>query len=125
LPVPAIEEVTDFINDFQTRGEFNKSLEVFSPELLTNLKNKFQELTGLNITETNIKRVADITAEQIQEIVSKEIFEAERRAEEKPIVSPERRKTPKPEKAEPRADITDDIKTLDESFNKITEEAVN
>ena len=124
LPVPAIEEVTDFINDFQTRGEFNKSLEVFSPELLTNLKNKFQELTGLNITETNIKRVADITAEQIQEIVSKEIFEAERRAEEKPIVSPERRKTPKPEKAEPRADITDDIKTLDESFNKITEEAV-
>ena len=124
LPVPAIEEVTDFINDFQTRGEFNKSLEVFSPELLTNLKNKFQELTGLNITETNIKRVADITPEQIQEIVSKEIFEAERRAEEKPIVSPERRKTPKPEKAEPRADITDDIKTLDESFNKITEEAV-
>ena len=124
LPVPAIEEVTDFINDFQTRGEFNRSLEVFSPELLTNLKNKFQELTGLNITETNIKRVADITAEQIQEIVSKEIFEAERRAEEKPIVSPERRKTPKPEKAEPRADITDDIKTLDESFNKITEEAV-
>jgi hypothetical protein len=124
LPVPAIEEVTDFINDFQTRGEFNRSLEVFSPELLTNLKNKFQELTGLNITETNIKRVADITPEQIQEIVSKEIFEAERRAEEKPIVSPERRKTPKPEKAEPRTDITDDIKTLDESFNKITEEAV-
>ena len=29
-----------------------------------------------------------------------------------------------PEKAKPRADITDDIKTLDESFNKITEEAL-
>ena len=124
LPVPAIEEVTDFINDFQTRGEFNRSLEVFTPELLTNLKNKFQELTGLNASPTNIKRVADVTPEQIEERVSREIFEAERRAEEKTIVSPERRKTPKPEKAEPRADITDDIKTLDESFNKITEEAV-
>jgi len=124
LPVPELDEVTDFINDFQTKGEFNRSLEVFSPQLLKNLKNKFQDLTGLNITETNIKRVADITPEQIEERVSKEIFEAERRAEEKPIVSPERRKTPKPEKAEPRADITDDLKTLDKSFDNITEEAV-
>jgi len=124
LPVPELDEVTDFINDFQTKAEFNRSLEVFSPQLLKNLKNKFQDLTGLNITETNIKRVADITPEQIEERVSKEIFEAERRAEEKPIVSPERRKTPKPEKAEPRADITDDLKTLDKSFDNITEEAV-
>ncbi len=125
LPVPELEEVTDFINDFQTKAEFNRSLEVFSPQLLTNLKNKFQKLTGLNITETNIKRVADVTPEQIEERVSKEIFEAERRAEEKPIVSPERRKTPKPEKVEPRADITDDLKTLsEESFDNITEEAV-
>ena len=124
LPVPALEEVTDFIDNFQTKGEFNRSLEVFSPQLLNDLKTKFQELTGLNPSPTNIKRVADVTPEQIEETVSREIFKAERRAEEKPIVSPERRKTPKPEKAEPRADITDDIKTLDESFNKITEEAV-
>tara|TARA_Y100001938_G_scaffold151143_1_gene246522 strand:- start:63 stop:5075 length:5013 start_codon:yes stop_codon:yes gene_type:complete len=124
LPVPELEDVTDFIDNFQTKGEFDKSLEVFSPQLLNDLKTKFQELTGLNPSPTNIKRVADVTPEQIEERVSREIFEAERRAEEKPIVSSERRKTPKPEKAEPRADITDDLKTLDKSFDKITEEAV-
>lgn len=123
LPLPALEEVTEFIDDFQTKGEFNRSLEVFSPQLLSDLKTKFQELTGLNPSQTNIKRVADVTPEKIAEVAEKAIFEAERKAEEKPIIT-EPRKTPKPEKAEPRADITDDIKTLDESFGNITEETV-
>ena len=82
------------------------------------LEVKFQEMTGLKPTE----KIIDLTINAPTE--EQVLFTLERRAEEKPIVSPEQRKTPKPEKAEPRSDITDDIKTLDESFDNITEETV-
>ena len=82
------------------------------------LEFKFEEMTGLKPTE----KIIDLTINAPTE--EQVLFTLERRAEEKPIVSPEQRKTPKPEKAEPRADITDDIKTLDESFDNITEETV-
>ena len=82
------------------------------------LELKFEEMTGLKPTEKIIDLTINApTEEQI-------LFTLERRAEEKPIVSPEQRKTPRPEKPAPRSDITDDLKTLDESFEKITEKAV-
>ncbi len=72
LPVPATEDVTDFINEFETRAEFNRSLEVFTPELLKDLKNRFEELTGLNASPINIQRVIDASPETTQRIAEEE-----------------------------------------------------
>ena len=72
LPVPATDDVTDFINEFETRAEFNRSLEVFTPNLLKDLKNRFEELTGLNASPINIQRVIDASPETTQRIAEEE-----------------------------------------------------
>lgn len=72
LPIPDLVEVTDFINEFQTKAQFNRSLEVFTPNLLTDLKNRFEELTGLNASPTNIQRVIDASPETTQRIAEEE-----------------------------------------------------
>ena len=75
LPVPALEDVSDFINEFQTRAEFNKSLEVFTPNLLIDLKNRFEELTGLNASPTNIQRVIAASPETTTRIAEEEAMD--------------------------------------------------
>lgn len=72
LPIPDLVEVTDFINEFQTKAQFNRSLEVFTPNLLTDLKNRFEELTGLNASPTNIQRVIEASPETTQRIAEEE-----------------------------------------------------
>ena len=57
FPVPDAKTVLDFIQTSSTtRAEFNRSLELFTPQLLTDLKSKFTELTGLDSTDSNIQR---------------------------------------------------------------------
>jgi hypothetical protein len=119
------DQVAEFITNFPNKTEYNNSIIESTVDLKKDLENKLIEITGINPSAENIQLISEITEEGIREAESKAVFEAERKAEEKPIVSPERRKTPKPEKVEPRADITDDLKTLsEESFDNITEEAV-
>ena len=117
------DQVAEFITDFPNKTEYSNSIKESNVDLKRNLENKLKEITGLNATPTNIKLISEISEEGIREAESKAVFEAEKLAEQKPIIT-EPRKTPRPEKPAPRSDITEDLKTLDESFEKITEAAV-
>ena len=118
------EQVAEFITNFPNKTEYNNSIKKSTVDLKRDLENKLKEITGINPSAENIKLISEITEEGIREAESKAVFEAEKLSEQKPIVPPEQRKTPKADKPEPRPDITDGLKTLDESFANITEEAV-
>ena len=118
------EQVAEFITNFPNKTEYNNSIKKSTVDLKRDLENKLKEITGINPSAENIQLISEITEEGIREAESKAVFEAEKLSEQKPIVPPEQRKTPKADKPEPRPDITDGLKTLDESFANITEEAV-
>ena len=118
------DQVAEFITNFPNKTEYNNSIIESTVDLKRNLENKLKEITGINPSAENIQLISEVTEEGIREAESKAVFEAEKLSEQKPIVPPEQRKTPKADKPEPRADITSDLKTLDESFDIITEEAV-
>lgn len=75
FPVPDAKTVLDFIQKFTTRGEFNRSLELFTPQLLTDLKSKFTELTGLDSTDSNIQRVIAASPETTTRIAEEEAMD--------------------------------------------------
>ena len=75
FPVPDAKTVLDFIQTFTTRGEFNRSLELFTPQLLTDLKSKFTELTGLDSTDSNIQRVIAASPETTTRIAEEEAMD--------------------------------------------------
>ena len=118
------DQVAEFITNFPNKTEYNNSIIESTVDLKRNLENKLKEITGINPSAENIQLISEVTEEGIREAESKAVFEAEKLSEQKPIVPPDQRKTPKADKPEPRADITSDLKTLDESFDIITEEAV-
>ena len=118
------EQVAEFITNFPNKTEYNNSIKKSTVDLKRDLENKLKEITGINPSAENIQLISEITEEGIREAESKAVFEAEKLSQQKPIVPPEQRKTPKADKPEPRPDITDGLKTLDESFANITEEAV-
>ncbi len=118
------DQVGEFITNFPNKTEYNNSIIESTVDLKTNLENKLKEITGINPSAENIQFISEITEEGIREAESKAVFEAEKLSEQSRIVPPEQRKTPKADKPEPRSDITDGLKTLDESFANITEEAV-
>jgi hypothetical protein len=118
------DQVGEFITNFPNKTEYNNSIIESTVDLKRDLENKLKEITGINPSAENIQLISEITEEGIREAESKAVFEAEKLSQQKPIVPPEQRKTPKADKPEPRPDITDGLKTLDESFANITEEAV-
>jgi hypothetical protein len=75
FPVPDAKTVLDFIQEFTTRAEFNRSLELFTPQLLTDLKSKFTELTGLDSTDSNIQRVISASPETTTRIAEEEAMD--------------------------------------------------
>ena len=77
---------------------------------------RYSTLKNKGLSAENIQFISEITEEGIREAESKAVFEAEKLSEQSRIVPPEQRKTPKADKPEPRSDITDGLKTLDESF---------
>ena len=118
------EQVAEFITNFPNKTEYNNSIKKSTVDLKRDLENKLKEITGINPSAENIQLISEITEEGIREAESIAVFEAEKLSEQTRIVPPEQRKTPKADKPEPRPDITDGLKTLDESFANITEEAV-
>ena len=110
------DQVGEFITNFPNKTEYNNSIIESTVDLKTNLENKLKEITGINPSAENIQFISEITEEGIREAESKAVFEAEKLSEQSRIVPPEQRKTPKADKPEPRSDITDGLKTLDESF---------
>ena len=100
------DQVADFIRENPSEAKYNREFLNKLPQLQKDLENKFEELTGIIPTEGNIKLAS--SPEKIAEVAEKAIFEAERKAEEKPIVEAEPKKYIPPK--EKKLDITNDVK---------------
>jgi uncharacterized protein YukE len=110
-------DVTDFIKLYPNVTKYNQEFLSKLTQLQKDLENKFEETTGITPTEGNIKLAS--SPELIAEVAEKSIFEAERKAEEKPIVEKEK-VVKKKESPEEIKSIQDDINELSKPVNKIT-----
>ena len=113
-------QVAEFIQDNPNVTEFNNSITKSVTQLVDDLKNKIQDITGVNPSAGNIKLMAETTPEDIAEVAEKAIFEAERKAEEKPIITKEEKKISGEKKLELDEEVQKDVNALSKVFDKIT-----
>ena len=114
-------QVAEFIQDNPNITEFNNSITKSVTQLVDGLKNKIQDITGVNTSAGNIKLMAETTPEDIAEVAEKAIFEAERKAEEKPIIEKEiKEEKVKVDKLKKPEEVEKDIAKLSPHLNTVT-----
>jgi len=116
-------DVTDFIKLYPNVAKYNQEFLSKLPELQKDLENKFEEITGITPTEGNIKLAS--SPELIAEVAEKTIFEAERKAEEKPIIEKEvKEEKIKVDKLKKPEEVEKDIAKLSPHLNTVTDKVL-
>ena len=112
------DQVAEFLEENPSEAKYNREFLNKLPQLQKDLENRFQEITGITPTEGNIKLAS--SPEKIAEVAERAIFEAERKAEEKPIITKEEKKISDVKKLELDEEVQKDVNALSRVFDKIT-----